>query len=136
MVFESIQQSNEILKKEFTDSDVTNMIIFTKEILENDKINKMLKKIIKKLFPDKNITGINQQTNLIDIFPDKEELDLDYIKFIMEVEKESNIAIPDNTANEFKTYGDIIKYINWQLNKEKKTKNNSNIWGKIGSMKS
>lgn len=36
---------------------------------------------------------------------------LDVVEFVMEVEKEFNITIPDEEATKLKTVGDAVKYI-------------------------
>jgi len=36
---------------------------------------------------------------------------LDVVEFVMEVEKEFNIAIPDDEATKLTTVGDAVKYI-------------------------
>lgn len=42
---------------------------------------------------------------------------LDTVEFVMEVEKEFNITIPDDDASKLLTVGDAVKYIDAQTNK-------------------
>ena len=42
---------------------------------------------------------------------------LDVVEFVMEVEKQFNIAIPDEEATKLTTVGDAVKYIESQMKK-------------------
>jgi acyl carrier protein len=42
---------------------------------------------------------------------------LDIVEFVMEVEKEFNITIPDDAATKLETVGDAVKYIEENMKK-------------------
>ncbi len=45
---------------------------------------------------------------------------LDTVEFVMEVEKEFNISIPDDDVQKLATVGDAVKYIEEHVNASKK----------------
>ena len=47
---------------------------------------------------------------------------LDVVEFVMEVEKQFNIAIPDEEATKLTTVGDAVKYIESQMKKAEPAK--------------
>ncbi len=57
---------------------------------------------------DVDIEEISMETNLM---KDLEADSLDAVEIIMGIEDEYSIEIPDEVAEEFKTVGDIVRYV-------------------------
>ncbi len=66
---------------------------------------------VKKIVSEKLGVQEDKVTETADFVNDLGADSLDVVEFVMEVEKEFDITIPDEEATKLKTVGDAVKYI-------------------------
>ncbi len=66
---------------------------------------------VKKIVSEKLGAQEDKVTETADFVNDLGADSLDVVEFVMEVEKEFDITIPDEEATKLKTVGDAVKYI-------------------------
>ncbi len=66
---------------------------------------------VKEIVAEKLSVQPEKITETADFVNDLGADSLDVVEFVMEVEKEFNITIPDEEATKLKTVGDAVKYI-------------------------
>lgn len=66
---------------------------------------------VRKIVVDKLGVQEAEVTETADFVNDLGADSLDVVEFVMEVEKEFNVEIPDDEATKLKTVGDAVKYI-------------------------
>ena len=72
---------------------------------------------VKKIVCDKLGVDESRVTETASFVNDLGADSLDVVEFVMEVEKEFNIAIPDDEATKLTTVGDAVKYIEAHMKK-------------------
>lgn len=72
---------------------------------------------VKKIVADKLGVSEDKVTETAAFVNDLGADSLDVVEFVMEVEKEFNITIPDDAATKLETVGDAVKYIEENMKK-------------------